>query len=141
MAPDKGSSAQMEIELILMRQLAAYLVMPVFIVDKEGALVYYNEAAEGLLGKPYEENDEMPLHEWGTIFRPMRQDGAQVPLEELPLAIALRERRPAHLSPLIIHGEDGVERRLAVTAFPLAGHQEKELGAAAIFWEVEAKRE
>jgi PAS domain-containing protein len=129
----------MGIELILMRQLASYLVMPVFIVDRDGTLVYYNEAAQLLLGKSYEENDEMPLQEWGGTFNPKREDGELIPPGELPLAIALREGQPIHRAPLVIQGEDGVERRLAVTAFPLISHQRDTLGAAAIFWEVERR--
>jgi PAS domain-containing protein len=126
----------MAIELILMRQLASYLVMPVFIVDRAGTLVYYNEAAQRLLGKPYEENDEMPLQEWGTNFQPKREDGDQIPPEDLPLATALREGHPVHFAPLIIRSGDGVNRRLAVTAFPIVSYQDETLGAAAIFWEV-----
>jgi PAS domain-containing protein len=136
---EAGSFPQMAIELILMRQLASYLVMPVFIVDKQGTLVYYNEAAQLLLGKPYEENDETPLQEWGTIFQPMREDGGRIPPEDLPLATALREGHPVHLAPLLIQGEDGEQRRLAVTAFPLVNHQGDQAGAAAIFWEVEPR--
>ena len=131
-----SSVAQMDIELILMRQLAAHLVMPMFIVDREGALLFYNEAAQILLGRSYEENSEMPLEEWAAGFRPTRENGELVPPEELPLVIALRESRAAHLSPLIILGGDHVRRRIAVTAFPLLGQQGRKLGAVAIFWEV-----
>jgi hypothetical protein len=35
-------SSQKEIELILARQLASYLVMPIFIVDLQGNIIYYN---------------------------------------------------------------------------------------------------
>ena len=37
---------QQEIEVILMRQLASYLAMPILVVDTEGDLVFFNEAAE-----------------------------------------------------------------------------------------------
>ena len=127
---------QQGIELILMRQLAAHLVMPVFIVDSQGSLLFYNEPAEKLLGRPYEENGEMPLEEWAVAFRPTREDGQAVPSDELPLVIALKERRPAYLSPLLIVGRDDVQRRIAVAAFPLQGQQERHLGAVAMFWEV-----
>lgn len=133
---DTGPVAQKGIELILMRQLAAHLITPVFIVDTQGALLFYNEPAEKLLGRPYEENGEMPLEEWSVAFHPTREDGQPVPPAELPLVIALRERRPAYLSPLLIVGRDDTQRRIAVAAFPLQGQQERELGAVAIFWEV-----
>ena len=63
-------SSQKEIELILARQLASYLAMPIFIVDPLGNLVYYNEPAEGILGHRFEETGEMPVEEWTTIFQP-----------------------------------------------------------------------
>ena len=41
--------AQYPIELILTRQLASQLAMPVFLTDHDGTLVFYNEAAEAVL--------------------------------------------------------------------------------------------
>ncbi len=79
----------------------------------------------------------MPLQEWGAVFRPTRENDEAVLPEELPLAVALREQRPSHLASLTIQGHDGARRKIAVTAFPLMGHQQTQLGAAAIFWEVE----
>jgi hypothetical protein len=57
-------------------------------------------------------------------------------VEDLPLVVALRERRPAHRA-FWIHGLDGVRRRIEVTAFPLVGQGERHLGAMALFWEAE----
>jgi PAS domain-containing protein len=132
-----SSVSQVGIELILMRQLADYLAMPVFIVDKDGALVFYNEAAHLLLGHPYEENGELPLEEWSAGFRPQRENGEAVPPEELPLVTALKQGVPAQLSPLLIEGSDGKQRQIGVSAFPLVG-QQGPAGAVAIFWEVTA---
>ena len=61
--------AQKAVELILMRQLASCLAVPVFLVDPEGTLLYYNEPAERLLGRRYDETGEMPASEWGTMSR------------------------------------------------------------------------
>jgi len=33
------------VELILMRQLASYLAMPIFVVDPVGNVLFYNEPA------------------------------------------------------------------------------------------------
>ena len=60
-----------EIEIILNRQLADCLSIPVFITDTKGNLIFYNEPAEELLGQRFEETGEMPVEEWGTIFTPM----------------------------------------------------------------------
>ena len=60
-----------EIEIILNRQLADCLSIPVFITDTAGNLIFYNEPAEEILGKRYEETGEMPVEMWGTIFKPV----------------------------------------------------------------------
>src|SRR5262245_3492359 len=99
--------AQKAVELILMRQLASYLAMPIFLVDPQGNLLYYNEPAERLLGRRYDETGEMPLAEWSTVFEPTAEDGSPIRPEDLPLTIALQEWRAAH-RPLAIRGLDGV---------------------------------
>src|SRR5262250_2918883 len=90
------SMPQQEIEMILVRQLASYLTMPIFIVDTEGALVFYNEPAEPILGRRFEETGEMPLSEWSTIFEVTDAGGVPLASKEVPLALALATRRPVH---------------------------------------------
>ena len=48
------------IEVVLLRQVAGYLATPLFFVDEDGNLEYYNEPAEALLGHRYEETGQMP---------------------------------------------------------------------------------
>lgn len=127
-------SSQKEIELILARQLASHLAMSIFIVDPPGNLVYYNEPAEAILGRRFEETGEMPIEEWSTIFKPTDENGDPLAPESLPLVIALTQHRPAHRGMWIL-GLDGVRRLIEVTAFPLDGQAERYLGALAIFWE------
>jgi PAS domain-containing protein len=128
-------SSQKEIELILARQLASYLVMPIFIVDPRGNLIYYNEPAEGILGRHFEETGEMPIEVWSTLFEPTDETDKPLAPESLPLVIALTQNRPAHRD-MWIQGLDGVRRLIEVTAFPINGQAERYLGALAIFWEV-----
>lgn len=121
-----------------MRQAASYLAMPIFVVDQKGDLVYFNERAEDLLGLRYDEVGEMPLEEWATEFVPTNESGDPIPPEGLPLVIALQQHRPAHDS-FWIMGLNGVRRHLSVTAFPLIGQHDRDLGAVAIFWETEPR--
>jgi PAS domain-containing protein len=130
--------SQKEIEVILARHLASYLAMPMFIVDPAGNLLYYNEPAELTLGRRFHETGEMPVSEWGTIFKPMSQDGTALAPENLPLVRALTTRHPASGS-FWIHGLDGVRRHITVTAFPLVGQAGRFLGAVAIFWETDSE--
>jgi PAS domain-containing protein len=129
-------NTQQEIEIILARQLASYLGVPVFIVDPEGTLLFYNEPAESILGRRFEESGRTPLEEWSTGFRPREEDGTPIPPEELPLVVSLTERRPAHRG-FYIRGLDDVPRYIEVTSFPLVGPGSRLLGALAVFWEAE----
>lgn len=125
---------QYEVEVILTRQLASYLAMPIFVVDPQGNLIFYNEPAEAILGQRFEESGEMPAEEWATIFQPTDEDGEHLPPEQLPLVVALVEHHPAHRD-FWIRGLDGNRRHIGVTAFPLIGQAGRCLGAVAIFWE------
>lgn len=126
--------SQQEIEVILSRHLAECLAMPIFIVNPEGDLIFYNEPAEVILGTRYNETGTMPASEWATKFHPVDQDGNSMPPEELPLVIALSQRYPAHKVFWIV-GLDGNLREIEVTALPLIGQADRFLGGIAIFWE------
>lgn len=126
--------AQQEIEVILARHLADHLAIPVFIVDPDGSLLFYNEPAEVILGYRYEETGPMPASEWATIFHPYDENGQTLEPEELPLVIATTRRHPAHKT-FWIKGLDGALRQIEVTAFPLVGQGERFIGAVAFFWE------
>lgn len=130
--------SQKEVEVILTRQLASYLTMPIFVVDPEGSLLFYNEPAESILGHRFEETGELPLADWATMFRPTDENGADLPSEQLPLVIALKRQRPSHGHFRIV-GLDGKLRCLEVTAVPLIGQANRFLGALAIFWEMESQ--
>ena len=122
------------IELVLLKQVAGYLAMPVFVVDEHGALVYYNEPAEELLGQRYEETGQIPLENWVNIWVPMDAEGNPLPLDEVPLPRAVRERRPV-VGTVWIRVPDGRLREITITALPLEGSDGSHLGAFAIFWE------
>jgi PAS domain-containing protein len=117
----------------LFRQLASYLAMPTFIVDPRGTLVFYNEPAETIIGKRFEETGEMSLDKWSTAFHPTDEQGRPLDSQPMPLMVAFNERRPTHRS-LWIQGLDGVRRHIEATAFPLVGQSDRFLGAVVFFW-------
>ena len=121
------------IEIVLLKQVAGYLATPVFLVDEDGALEYYNEPAEELLGQRYEETGQIPLEVWGKLWTPTHPDGRPLDPEELPMAVAVRDRRPVQ-GTISIRGLDGTDRQLTVTALPLEAEDGAHLGAFAIFW-------
>lgn len=122
------------VELILVRHLASGLAVPVFVVDPDGTMVFYNEAAERVLGRRFDDAGDMPFEEWTSIFAVRDAEGDPIDVEDLPLVRALRSNRPAHAS-FDITGLDGAARSIEVSAFPLEAEGARQLGAVALFWE------
>ena len=130
--------AAYEIEIILNRQLADCLSIPVFITDTVGNLIFYNEPAEQVLGKRFEETGEMPVEEWSTIFKPLDDNGNPLPPEELPLVKTLKDEFPYHKS-FRIESLKGEVQNISVTSYPIISRTGKFIGAVAIFWKVKDK--
>jgi PAS domain-containing protein len=123
-----------EIEIILNRQLADCLSIPVFITDTTGTLIYYNEPAEIILGTRYDETGEMPVEMWSTIFKPVDESGVALAPEELPLVKTLKNCKPYHKT-FHIESLKGQKEKISVTSYPILGRASKFLGAIAIFWD------
>jgi PAS domain-containing protein len=122
-----------EIEIILNRQLADCLSIPVFITDTKGNLIFYNEPAEEILGKRFEDTGEMPVEQWATDFKPFNENGTLLPPDELPLVNTLQDALPHHKT-FWIESLQGKNQKISVTAYPIIGRTGKMSGAVAIFW-------
>jgi PAS domain-containing protein len=129
------SARQRPVELILARSLLATLSTPGFLVDEDGIVVFFNDAASVLLGVRYEEVGRMGPEEWGTAFGPLDESGTKIPLEELPLTIALRHGRPSHAR-LRIRSVQGVHNAIEAAAVPILT-VEGTRGAMVFFWKVD----
>ena len=112
------SVEQHPVELIMARGFMSNLSTPAFLVNRQGVLVFYNEAAEEILGLTFAEAGPMPAEDWSARFEPTGPDGEPVPVEKLPLGIALLEGRPAH-APLRITSAGGQAEQIQATAFPV----------------------
>src|SRR5438552_18052022 len=108
---------QRNLVLILARELASNSATPMFVVDPEGTLIFFNEPAEKVLGRSFAETGALGPDEWGTMFAPIDTAGQPIPVDHLPLAKAMRQLLPGHLEMNIV-GLDGERRKIAVTAIP-----------------------
>jgi PAS domain-containing protein len=124
---------QYPVEVIMARGLMSNMATAAFLVDNVGTLIFFNEVAGELLGVRFEDAGPMAAEEWGSRFTPMALDGRPLPLEELPLAIAISQGRPAH-GPMRIVPARGEERAIEVCAFPIAG-RDGQSASMAIFWD------
>jgi hypothetical protein len=113
--------------------LAECLSIPVFITNTEGSLLFYNEPAEEILGRRFQDTGEMPVEVWSTIFKPLDDKGNPLDPETLPLVKTLRNAIPDHGS-IWIKSLKGDNHKISITSYPLIGRGERFVGAVAIFW-------
>jgi PAS domain-containing protein len=127
--------AQQQVEVILARHLAENLALPIFIVDPQGNLIFFNEPAEAVLGLRFGDTGLLPASEWSTMFEPVDKDGTPIVPQDLPLMIAMLHGHPAHRG-FWIKDLNRKLRQIELTAFPLIGQSGHISAAVAIFWEV-----
>lgn len=127
--------APKSLPLILARELAANLATPMFLLDSGGMLVFYNDAAAMLLGKPFAELGEIPSGEFGAALKLSTPDGEPIRRSDSPSGIAFFQHRPAHQT-VMATAFNGVRRKYEATAYPLLGATGEMHGVVAVFWEV-----
>ena len=108
--------------------------MPMVLVDARGMLVFYNDAAELVIGKPFAELGEIDALEFGSVLHLTELDGVPVRRRNSPAGIAFAERRPSHQQ-LLATGYDGVRRAVEATAYPLLGAHDELHGVVVVFWQ------
>jgi PAS domain-containing protein len=123
------------VQLILARELASNLATPMFLQDDRGVLVYYNDAASLLFGRPFGEIGEIPGEKFGALLDLKTVDRKPLRRRDAPSGIAFFERRPSHQR-LYATGFDGQQRLVQATAFPLFGTTEEFHGVVVVFWQV-----
>lgn len=130
--------AQQSVEMILTRQLAGYLFVPVLVVDTTGTVVFYNEPAERILGLRFEETGRVSREDAERLIELSDDPAADPDDAGRPLETALQQRRPAHARRWLLRRSDHVRLQVELTAFPLIDQEGRLLGAVAMFWEWQA---
>ena len=125
--------AQHQVEIILTRQFADGLSVAALVVDTRGDTLFFNEPAERIFGRRFDEVDALPFDERAAILAPRGDDGRPMPVDQLPAMLAMRERRPVHAS-FQMNGLDGILRPIEATAIPLTDALGQLLGALVIAW-------
>jgi hypothetical protein len=120
--------------LILARELASNLATPMFLVDSRGMLVFYNDAAELVIGKPFAELGQIDAMEFGSALQMATLHDEPVPRRLSPAGIAFNDRKPTHQQ-LFVTGYDGVRHAVEATAYPLMGGRDELHGVVVVYWE------
>lgn len=129
-------SPQHPLEMILLRQLASYLAIAIWMMDKDGNLVYYNEPAERLLGVTFDDAGPIHADQLSELFRATDLEGNPLADSELPIVRALLKHHPTH-GKIRFCGMDGIWRDVEITAIPVEGQASRFLGVFATFWELD----
>lgn len=130
---------QRNLTLILARSFASHLATAVFLLDTEGTVIYYNEAAERLIGQPFIEGAGLKIEQWMALRRPLDEDGNEIAVESLPIGTTLLKREPAH-GVARFRREDGAYFRFENVTLPLFAHTEDFVGVMAMAWLVDEDR-
>ena len=135
--PESDLDAQ-PLELILARNLISIISLAAVLVDVDGALVYYNDAAGEVIGTRFEERGRITRAEWSAEMGPLDQNGRSLPVDQLPLTSALRDGRPGY-GRFFIRAEGGM-LEIVAGALPLVGPRGNN-GALIVFWPVPREQE
>jgi PAS domain-containing protein len=120
--------------MILLKQWASLMAVPVWISDADGQLIYYNEKAEEILGLRFEDAGELPADRVAEIFVICDLDGSPLPDDQVPLLVALTKQVSMHRRLRFLRA-DKEWREIAVTAIPIIGEGNRHLGAMVTMWD------
>lgn len=107
------------------RQLVQNLQTPLYTTDVEGRITLYNKAAADLWGREPKIGQDM----WCGSYKAFDTDGAELPLEQYPMAICLKEKRPVYGREILVMRADGSFRNVAPYPQPIFDDAGNMIGA------------
>ncbi len=125
--------AQQDVAIIITRQFVEGLSVAALVVDGRGDTLFFNEPAERIFGRRFDEVDALRFDERAAILAPRGDDGQPMPVDQLPGMVAMRELRPVHAS-FQMSGLDGILRPIEATAIPLTDAGGRVIGALVLLW-------
>ena len=121
----KATEATLKEGVSRYRKLIQNLPTPLYTTDTEGRITLYNKAAVELWGREPEVGKEL----WCGSYKIIRQDGTELPLNECPMAICLKEQQPVKGREILVMRPDGSLRNVVVHPQPLFDDNGKMTGA------------
>lgn len=97
------------------RQLVQGLNTPLYLTDEQGHITLYNKAAEELWGRIPETGKD----QWSGSCKILRTDGTDLPADESPMAICIREQRAIMGEEIIVVRPDGALRNVRSHSQPI----------------------
>jgi PAS domain S-box-containing protein len=113
------------------RELMKAMPAAVYTCDAQGRITLYNEAAVALWGREPVVGEDL----WCGSWRVYRPDGTPLPVDECPMAITLREGRPAR-DEFVIERPDGTRRNILPYPEPLFDSSGQLIGAVNMLFDI-----
>jgi PAS domain S-box-containing protein len=97
------------------RAMLEALPVAIYTTDADGIITFYNRTAAELAGR----EPTLGADRWCVTWRLFDHDGTPLPLDQCPMAIALKEQRPIRGAELIAERPDGTRARVVPHPTPL----------------------
>jgi PAS domain S-box-containing protein len=120
-----GQTAGPETALTNLPLLLDSLPAAIYSTDAEGQVRFFNRGAAALWGHEPVTGKESECG-FSKFFR---TDGSELPLEETPMAVALKAGRAVQGGEIIVEGPDGVRKTILTSPQPLRDNSGKIVGA------------
>ena len=106
-------------------QLIHSLQIPIYTTDTEGVITSFNKAAAALWGR----EPEIGKDYWCGSYKIYKPDGSDMPFDECPMAVCLKEKRPVHGEEIVVMRPDGSARNVAPHPEPIFNSEGNMVGA------------
>jgi len=117
-------------------ELIEGLPAAIYTCDAQGRITFYNEAAAELWGR----KPEIGRDTWCGSWKIFRTDGTPLPLDECPMAIALKEVRAVKGEEIVIERPDGERVNVRPHPKPIFDEDGKMIGAINMLVDVTEKK-
>jgi PAS domain S-box-containing protein len=106
-------------------KLIESLQTPLYTTDAEGRITLYNKAAANLWGREPEIGKDL----WCGSYKIFNPDGTELPLDNCPMAVCLKEQRAVYGEEILVVRPDGSFRNVAPFPQPIFDDAGKMTGA------------
>lgn len=121
---------------ILNHQLLQALPVAIYTCDNDGYIRLYNKAAVELWGR----TPVIGQDQWCGSWKIFNTDGSPLPLDECPMAIALKEGRKVEHVEIVVEKPNGERRIIAPFPEPLFDEFGKKIGAINMLLDITDKK-
>jgi PAS domain S-box-containing protein len=119
------------------RQLIESLPAAIYTTDAAGRLTYFNQAAVELSGRV----PQIGSDQWCVSWRLYRPDGAPLPHDQCPMALALKERRPIRDAEAVAERPDGTRVPFIPYPTPLFDAEGRLTGAVNMLVDISERKQ